>query len=322
MVDDADTRQALIQAAEAARFAPSIHNTQPWRWIVHSDRMELHAVTGRQLRLQDPEGKMLLLSCGTALHHAQVALGAGGWQYDVDSIAADPLAVVRLRERGVADPAAIRCFEQLPMRHTDRRTVSDEPVADAVLEALTAAAEQAGARLHPLTRDQVIEFAVLVEHAQKAEGADEQLRAETGAWVGGDRADGTGIPDASIPAEAPLTTVAERDFGKTGSLDPGAGHNNAAGYAVLYGTGDEPIDWLRAGVALSAVWLLATEHGVTLLPFSSPIEVPFTRHQLDRVIGKIGIPYFAMRLGVPDPAHGAPARTPRLPTDQVIEVRD
>ncbi|MDY7085757.1 MAG: nitroreductase family protein [Actinomycetota bacterium] len=322
MVDDTDTRPALILAAEAARFAPSIHNTQPWRWIVYGDRMELRPVTGRQLQVQDPEGRMLLLSCGTALHHARVALDADGWQYDVDLVAADPLAVLRLRERGVADPAAIRSFEQLPARHTDRRTVSDEPVPAVVLDALTAAAEQAGARLHLLTRDQVIELAVLVERAQKTESADEQLRAETAAWAGGDRADGTGIPDASIPAQAPLTTVAERDFGTTGTLVPGPGHNNAASYAVLYGTGDEAVDWLRAGVALSAMWLLATEHGVTLLPMSSPVEVPFTRHQLERTIGAIGIPHFVMRLGVPDPANGAPARTPRLPSDQVIELRD
>ncbi|GID26799.1 Acg family FMN-binding oxidoreductase [Paractinoplanes brasiliensis] len=322
MVDDTDTRPALILAAEAARFAPSIHNTQPWRWTVHSDRMELRPMAGRQLQVQDPEGKMLLLSCGAALHHARVALDADGWRYDVDLVAADPLAVLRLRERGVADPAAIRSFEQLPARHTDRRTVSDEPVPAAVLDALTAAAEQAGARLHLLTRDQVIELAVLVERAQKTESADEQLRAETAAWVGGDRADGAGIPDASIPAQAPLTTVAERDFGTTGTLVPGPGHDNAASYAVLYGTGDEAVDWLRAGVALSAMWLLATEHGVTLVPISSPVEVPFTRRQLERTIGAIGIPHFVMRLGVPDPANGGPARTPRLPSDQVIELRD
>ncbi|MEU4422979.1 nitroreductase [Actinoplanes sp. NPDC024001] len=322
MKEDVDTRQVLLNAAHAARFAPSIHNTQPWRWVVHADRMELHPVHRRQLQFQDRDGQMLLISCGTALHHAQVALSAGGWQCVVDKTVPGPLAVVRIEGRTVADPAAIRLLEQLPVRHTDRRTVSDEPVAPAVLDALIAAAEGVGVRLHLLTRDQEIDLAVLVERAQKTESADERLRGETAVWVGGDRSDGSGIPDANLPAAMPQTTVAERDFGTTGTLAPGSGHDNAANYAVLYGTGDEPIDWLRAGEALSAVWLTATELGAALLPMSSPIEVSFTRHQLDRMLGEIGLPYLVMRLGTPNPESGGPGRTPRLPAEQVIELRD
>jgi len=321
MAHDADTQQALLKAAEAARSAPSVHNTQPWRWVVRPQALELHAVTERQLPFQDPDGHMLLISCGTALHHAQVALNAEGWRYRIDRPAASPLAVIHPQRRTEINPEAIRHFEQLQVRHSDRRTVSDEALAPAVLDALVAVTERAGARLHLLTRDQVIELAVLVEHAQKAESADERLQAETAAWVGGDRADGTGVPGANLPEELPLTTVAERDFGAAGTLAAGAGHDTAATYAVLYGPGDEPGDWLRAGEALSALWLAATEHGAGVLPLSSPTEVPFTRHELGRLLGGVGLPYLVVRLGSVDPAHSGPTRTPRLPSDQVIEVR-
>jgi hypothetical protein len=91
---------------------------------------------------------------------------------------------------------------------------------------------------------------------------------------------------------------------------------------VLYGSGDEPADWLRAGEALNALWIAATEHGVSLLPLSSPLEVPYTRHELRRLLGGIGNPYLVVRLGTLDAAHAGPAHTPRLPTDQVIEVID
>ena len=123
-----------------------------------------------------------------------------------------------------------------------------------------------------------------------------------------------------MPEERPLTTVAERDFGTTGTLAAGSGHDTAATYAVLYGSGDEPADWLRAGEALNALWLEATEHAVSLLPLSSPVEVPFTRHELRRLLGDLGDPYLVVRLGALDPAHAGPAHTPRLPTEQVIEV--
>lgn len=322
MAHDTDTRQALLKAAEAARSAPSIYNTQPWRWVVRPDTLELYAVTERQLRFQDPDRHMLLISCGTALHHAQIALNAEGWRYRIDRPADGPLAVIHPQQHTDIDPTAIRHFEQLQVRRTDRRTVSDTPVDPAALDTLVAAAEQTGARLHLLNRDQVIELAVLIEHAQKAENADERLQAETATWVGGERTTGTGIPGTNLPDELPLTTVAERDFGTTGTLSAGAGHDTAATYAVLYGPGDEPADWLRAGEALSALWLTATEHGIALLPLSSPTEVPFTRHELARMLDNVGFPYLVIRLGTFDPTHSGPPHTPRLPTSQVIEVQD
>jgi nitroreductase len=35
--------QALRTAAARATLAPSIHNTQPWRWVVRRDRLELYS---------------------------------------------------------------------------------------------------------------------------------------------------------------------------------------------------------------------------------------------------------------------------------------
>lgn len=37
-------------------------------------------------------------------------------------------------------------------------------------------------------------------------------------------------------------------------------------FILLYGDADEPLNWLRAGEALSAGWLTATERGVSILP--------------------------------------------------------
>src|SRR5690348_10546727 len=66
-------------ATAAARYAPSILNTQPWRWRVHPDRLELFAEPSRQLSVTYPDGRLLMLSCGTVLHQACVALAAQGW---------------------------------------------------------------------------------------------------------------------------------------------------------------------------------------------------------------------------------------------------
>ncbi|GIE77802.1 NAD(P)H nitroreductase [Actinoplanes philippinensis] len=320
MSDSDEVKRALVQAADAARFAPSIHNTQPWRWVVREGRLELFGVSERQLREQDPEGRMLLLSCGTALHHAQVALEAEGWRHEVDRPAGEPLAVVRPVEQVPARPEATRHFQMLQVRRTDRRTVTDERVPEDTLRHLVKVVEESGARLHVLGRDQVLALAVAVDRAQHAEAHDDRLAAETATWVGGERPDGTGIPASALPEEVPLTTVAERDFQAKGTLAAGDGHDRAAVYAVLYGDGDGAEDWLRAGEALSRLWLAATEQAVSLLPLSSPVEIPFTRQTLRRMLGDVGFPYLAVRLGTLDPAHSAPPKTPRLPAGQVIDI--
>jgi hypothetical protein len=67
---------ALREAAEHALAAPSIFNTQPWRWQITDGTLRLWADRGRQLLVADPEGRLLTVSCGVALHHARVALTA------------------------------------------------------------------------------------------------------------------------------------------------------------------------------------------------------------------------------------------------------
>ncbi len=69
----------MERIVEVASKAPSVHNTQPWRWRGGGHTLELYADRTRQLARTDPLGRNLTISCGAALHHAQVAAGALGW---------------------------------------------------------------------------------------------------------------------------------------------------------------------------------------------------------------------------------------------------
>ena len=55
--------QAVRRAAVRATLAPSVHNTQPWRFVLGSSRLEIHADWNRRLRVLDPRGRQLLISC-------------------------------------------------------------------------------------------------------------------------------------------------------------------------------------------------------------------------------------------------------------------
>lgn len=320
---DRSASAALAEAAAAAGFAPSVHNTQPWRWRVSPAGLDLYADRSRQLQIADPAGRLLLMSCGAALHHARLALAAEGWATWIERMPEpddyDWLARITLDGHAEVTPETMRHFQAVRLRHTDRRPVADSPVSQDDIEAVRSATTGEGVDLHVLRPDDVIELGVASAHADQVEVTDPEQREELAYWIGGSRS-GTGVPDASIPDSPTATVVPGRDFVRSGTLQAGEGHDRAAKYAVLFGPSDEPIDWLRAGEAMSAAWLAATERGLSVLPFSAVIEVPVTRESLRRLLSFVGYPYLVLRLGLPDPDHTAPPHTPRLPSEQVIEI--
>jgi nitroreductase len=314
---------ALAEAARVGGYAPSIHNTQPWHWRVRGDMLELHADRQRQLAITDPQGRLLTLSCGTALHHARVALAAEGWQHSVQR-SPDPrdpslLAWITAAGREPVTPAAMRLLQTIRIRHTDRRPVSSTPVASAALDALRRAADAEGSHLHILRTEDVIEIAAAAARAQHVEDLDPEWADEVSYWVSGAGGAGLGIPDEAIPSAAPQTTVPGRRFGHEGTLPVGEGHDRTAVFAILYGDEDTPLAWLRGGEACSAVWLEAIEHGLSVLPLSGVVEVPQTRLIVRRLLANLGEPLLVLRLGVSDPDHAGAPHTPRLPADQTVE---
>jgi hypothetical protein len=315
---------ALAEAARTAGLAPSIHNTQPWRWRVSGPTLELWAVRHRQLAVTDPPGRMLTVSCGSALHHARIALAAEGWPAVVERLPdpnqPDLLARITVDGRADVPPSAVRLVQAARIRHTDRRPVADIPVDRAVIEELGRVARSEGAYLHVLRRDDVIELAGAASHAQHVENMDEGWAQELAYWAGGERGEGLGLPDHVIPSAPPFTTVPGRDFGPTGTLPVGPGHDREAVFAILYGDDDSPATWLQAGEALSAVWLEATERDLTVLPLSAAVEVAQTRLTLQRMLANLGAPVLVLRFGLPDPDHAGPAATPRLPAEQTVEI--
>jgi nitroreductase len=318
-----DTSSVLAEAARAAGHAPSIHNTQPWRWRV-GRTLDLYSDRARQLGVGDPDGRLLLLSCGAALHHALVALAAEGWRVEVrrlpDDADPDLLASVELVEPTAVEPSAMRLLQTMAVRRTDRRPLAGTPVDPEVIARVERVIRAAGARLHVLGRDNLVDLASAAAQAQAAESLDPEFQAELEYWAGGARTGRTGVPDAAIPARTPDTTVPGRDFGRPGTLPISAGHDSAAVYAIIYGDDDTSVSWLRAGEALSAGWLEATELGLSVVPLSGAIEVVRTRQALRRLLSEVGCPYLVLRLGYADPDHAGPPHAPRLPVEQVVEV--
>ena len=320
-----DPRAAIDQLAEAtiaALRAPSILNTQPWRWALVNDTAELWIERDRRLTHLDPDGRLLTLSCGVALDHAVTALHAGGHAGEVVRFGDDsrPDLVATVRRGHPITPEWDR-YQAIYTRRTDRRPFADEPPTDEHLAALRTAAERHGIHLHVVTHDQLTAFAAAVSKAGRIEHAEADLASDVHTWTTRPAVarDGVPLPTTAQPGER---TVQPRDLSgdRPAGLSADATHDAGAAYLVLFADTDEPHDWLRAGEALSDVWLTLTAQGLAASPISEVVEVDATRVELRRLLGDIGYPMVAIRAGTPIEEQGRPPASPRRLASDVIEL--
>jgi hypothetical protein len=321
----AEFSSVLADAAREALRAPSVFNSQPWRWRVGPDGLDLFADRERQLAATDPDGRLLFVSCGAALHHARVALTAAGFQIEVIRFPepGQPDLLARIRVTGRREPAQgdVRLGVAISRRRTDRRGFGDTPVPAEAIARLRAVTEANGAYLHVVRKDQMPMLAVATAHAAASELADSAYREELGRWTNRPPWSGDGVPATTAVRQVPRR-VPVRDFavGAEPGLEVGAGRDRGATYAVLFGATDEPAGWLRGGEALSALLLTAVVDGLAAAPMSDPIEMAWPRRLMRDLLAGLGEPYVVVRVGVgADPDDLPPV--PRRDAAEVIEFQ-
>ena len=107
---DTITSEELAPILELACRAPSLHNSQPWRWIFEGGILHLFADHARVGHHTDITGREVILSCGAALDHLQVAAAAAGWQVTVNRYP-DPTTTT-ISRRSLSPCASASAHEQ------------------------------------------------------------------------------------------------------------------------------------------------------------------------------------------------------------------
>jgi hypothetical protein len=317
--------QALVDAAGLALHAPSLLNTQPWRWRVRGAEMDLLADRSRQVRSIDPDGRMLTISCGAALHHARAALAADGYEARVDRFpeptAADLLATLHLVDADRSHHRDSRTMELIRLRHTDRRPfAANAPVPDESLHAMAQAAQAEDARLYRVSSHQLPSLDVAAARAAEAEAAMADYQADLYEWTHRPRTSGDGVPVETLTAMTPRH-VSLRDAAPNLEtlLDPGFGDDRFAEFLILATTEDTAQAWLRAGEATSAAWLVATGAGLVASALGDTIQVPTARAVLRQLLHPPGEPQLVLRVAV-DMQPPLPRMSPRRSATDVIDA--
>lgn len=317
------TPEALSAAVTDALRAPSILNTQPWRWHLEGNTAELRLDRSRVLPGVDPQGRLATVSCGTALHYLRTALAARGAAADIQitSDAAEPDLLARVAWTGTETPDAVAEAEHIALaeRRTDRRTFAPEPLPEDTIEALREAAELNGAALHVIGAAQVTGLIYAADRASEIEMADQRYVAELTEWTSRPESSHDGVPPTVAPRPSrrrvPLRNLTPEGMPE---LDPGTGDDSGATYAILHVAADTPKFWLQAGLALGAVLGAAARLGAAASPMSDLVEVPATQSVLRNILSGLREPMVVLRIGRPG-STTRPPETPRRAPDEVIE---
>ena len=310
---------ATVRAAVAlAGRAPSIHNSQPWRWRADRRSVHLFADRERHLSATDPDGRDLLVSCGAALHHLRVGFAALGWATMVrrlpDPADPDHLAAVTFFPRQ-ASPDDIALSAAVPHRRTDRRRFSSWPVpADLVGVLVDRAAEHGALLVAAVDAGDRFRITQAINAASWQQGMNPAYATELAAWAGRGRGARDGVPAANIPSAPASHGDTEMRAFPDGELRVSSpGWEDDAGELLLLATSsDDRGSRLRAGEALSAVLLTATDLRLATCPLSQPLEVTATRDVLrEQVLDDVAFPQLVVRVGWA-PVSGEPLpATPR-----------
>jgi nitroreductase len=297
----------MRRAAGRAVLAPSVHNTQPWRFALRDDSLELRADRDRQLPVLDPTGRQLVISCGCALLNARVALAAAGCDSRStalpDPAQPDLLARVEIRPRwGVRGSPLAVLDEAIDSRRTNRREFTTETLPPDLLEVLTRSAAAEGSELLVIRdADQRHLVAELTRRAAAIENADPAYRAEVNVWTTDDPVRPDGVQAMSLPR---LDTVAAdelplRAFDSSGlGWLPAGTHSTSDQCLLLLGNvADDPRGWLSTGQALERVLLEISRAGFAASPFNQVVEIPSLRAQLRGGLRLDLWPHVVLRVG-------------------------
>ena len=315
----------IRKAVALACRAPSLHNTQPWRWTFDGAGLDLFADRKRAVLSSDSTGREVLLSCGAVLDHLRVAMAAAGWDTTVerfpDSHDPDHVATLKFAPASGVTNAQRERADAILERHTDRLPFDTPPEWPSIEARLRLAVIP----YHVMT-DIVLDRyrPVLAEASRLTEqlrSFDPSYQSELDWWTSPFALD-QGVPQTSLVSDSEASRIdIARTFPPASPTQRRSQISADRSRIIVLSTSHEDArcDVLRCGEALSAVLLECTLAGLATCTLTHMTEVAPSRDIIRQLMGQSGSPQLLIRIGIA-PSDQVPA-TPRRPLTEVLEFR-
>ena len=319
--------QVIRDAVMLACHAPSLHNSQPWRFVADGEALQLWADPYRVVYATDHAARELTLSCGAVLDHLRVAMAAVGWDSATerfpDREEPNHLANLRFRPMEAMTKAHRSRAAAILRRHTDRLPFSAPTAWPALESELRRAVVPYEVTLHVVGADArplLAEASRITETIRRHDAYyQDELR-----WWASPFATDTRLPPNELVSSADAARV---DIAR--AFPPGGGGRHATvdydqSKILVLSThhDDARPDVLRCGEALSAVLLDCTAAGMATCTLTHMTELEPSRDIVRQVTGNAGQPQLLIRVGRSSPINPEIRSSPRRPVAEVLEFRN
>lgn len=319
--------EIIAKAIHLACRAPSLHNSQPWRWIVGEAAVDLFADHERVVRSADRSGREAIISCGAALDHFQIAMAAAGWKTDVDPFPnpsdRDHLASFDVTPADEVSTVERERADAILKRRTDRRPFHKPSHWDSFEPLLRNAIDRSKVTLDVLVDEARPALAQASRLTESVRRRDEYYRDELRWWTD---------PLRLYQGVRPSALVSEDESERVGfnrEFPPVTRHGHRrcdvqldeAKVLVLSTPGDTRADALNCGAALSTVLLECTMVGLATCTVTHITELADGRAVIQELTGGRAFPQLLIRVGTAPALEETPAPTPRRPSSETMQIR-
>ncbi|SPM32251.1 hypothetical protein K875_03191 [Mycobacterium rhizamassiliense] len=314
-------------AVELACRAPSLHNSQPWRWIAGPTSVDLFVDPHRTITSTDRSGREAIISCGAALDHFRVAMAAVDWTTNVAQFPnpnnLDHLASIDFTSVEYASQSRRELANAILRRRTNRlpfRAPKHWPRIEALLRSSLGNDLVTLDVLTDDVRPRLVEASRLTEVLRRY---DDLYHHELRWWTEPLR-DSEGIPASALVSESDSRRVElNRRFpADRYSERSSAGTDDQAKILVLSTPTDTRVDALNCGEALSTILLECTLAELATCPVTHITELNASRDVIrDLTSGPAAVPQVLIRVGIEPPDELTPKPTPRRPLSEVFAIR-
>jgi hypothetical protein len=309
-------------------LAPSAFNTQPWKFRITHEGIEVFGDYTRRLPIVDSGNRELLMSIGAAVMNLRVAAAYFGFEcfvlYNYSGASDEPLAFVRLEPHAEGSSISHRrasLFTSIPERHTNRNQFLDSRIPAAVVNLIKECAGDSDASVVVSVDGSLNErVGDLVARADQIQLSDPSYRQNLAEWMRGGWTDtNDGVPGEAFGFDDRLAGVAQWatraiDAGKVRAARDRNLCLDAPGLIVVCAEEAVP-QWLAAGELLEDILLTLTREGVHHSYFNVPVHLADLRGEIRRIVAAPNWPQLLLRIGY---CLTPPVLTPRRPVEEVL----
>lgn len=283
--------QQMLEMVRYATLSANGHNTQPWKFALRQDGIEIYPDYSRHLPVVDPENRELWISLGCALENLLLAARAAGYAATVGYPDADEIIRVQLAPDA---PQANRLFDTIPLRQTTRSVYDGRSVPAADLDTVQSLPLEPGVSLRFLTAPAEMETALeYVNAGNLQQYADRAFVDELIVWLRFNKKEAVATLDGLYSRCSGNPTV-PRWLGRmfVGSTKPQQQADadaeklrSSAGAVVVAADMDDKAAWVRAGQVYERLALQMTALDIKSALLNQPIEVAELRPQFQNALG-------------------------------------